>query len=313
MDRPRGHRPGLGPGQASELDELIKKLGGAAAHFGEGAEQLRKLNTDAWQGEAAEEFRNTVKRLPKELDTALNAFVEAGLAVLAYRDVLDGAQRLTQQILDHEAPTLVEMAQPTERSWWERYRGSLPAGLLDIAELEHHAVRLRSVHLIHMPGLLQSSDHAQAVFKAGLPPLPEHEIALRLAHRLERQRVLEGDDPTEYVGIIHEAALRMQFGGRKVARAQLEHLLAMSELLHVSLRVIPFEAGAFPGAGQTVIYMEGPVAKLDTVQIDSAHGPEFLYQEAQLSKYRAQLDWMERCALAPAESSAFIQDIATPL
>ncbi|MBZ9641054.1 helix-turn-helix transcriptional regulator [Streptomyces sp. PSKA30] len=208
---------------------------------------------------------------------------------------------------------LVEMAQPAERGWWERYRGSLPAGLLDIAELEHHAVRLRSVHLIHMPGLLQSSDHAQAVFRAGLTPLPEHEIALRLAHRLERQRVLEGDDPTEYVGILHEAVLRMQFGGRKVARAQLEHLLAMSELPHVSLRVIPFEAGAFPGAGQTVVYMEGPVPKLDTVQIDSAHGPEFLYQEAQLSKYRAQLDWMERRALAPAESRAFIQDIASQL
>ncbi|WP_308038957.1 putative T7SS-secreted protein [Streptomyces sp. PSKA30] len=98
------------PGKPSELDALIKKLGGAAAHFGEGAEQLRKLNTDAWQGEAAEEFRNTVKRLPKELDGALNAFVEAGLAVLAYRDVLDGAQRLTQQIIDHEAPTARELS-----------------------------------------------------------------------------------------------------------------------------------------------------------------------------------------------------------
>jgi transcriptional regulator with XRE-family HTH domain len=208
---------------------------------------------------------------------------------------------------------LVEMAQPTERGWWERYRGSLPAGILDIAELEHHAVRIRSVHLIHMPGLLQSSDHAQAVFKAALPPLPEHEVALRLAHRLERQRVLEGNAPTEYVGILHEAALRMQFGGRKVARGQLEHLLAASERPHVTLRVIPFDAGSFPGAGQTVIYLEGPVPQLDTVQIDSAHGPEFLYHEAQLSKYRTQLDWMEERALPPEESYGFIQDIASQL
>ncbi|BBC33298.1 DNA-binding protein [Streptomyces graminofaciens] len=208
---------------------------------------------------------------------------------------------------------LVEMAHPAERGWWEKYRGSLPTGLLDIAELEHHAVRLRSVHLIHMPGLLQSSNHAQAVFKAGLPPLPDHEIALRLAHRLERQRVLDRDNPTEYIGILHEAALRMQFGGRKVARAQLEHLLAMSERANVSLRVIPFDAGSFPGAGQTVIYMEGPVPRLDTVQIDSAHGPEFLHQEAQLSKYRAQLDWMEQRALATEESRVFIQDIASQL
>ncbi|WSQ11529.1 helix-turn-helix transcriptional regulator [Streptomyces sp. NBC_01231] len=214
---------------------------------------------------------------------------------------------------DAYVDALVEMAQPGERGWWEKYRGSLPAGLLDIAELEHHAVRLRSVHLIHMPGLLQSSDHARAVFKAGLPPLPEHEVALRLAHRLERQRILEREDPTEYVGIVHEAALRMQFGGREVARAQLEYLFGTLEWPHVTLRVIPFDAGSFPGAGQTVVYMEGPVPQLDTVQIDSAHGPEFLDQEAQLSKYRAQLDWMERHALSPTESYTFIQDIATRL
>ncbi|MFD5253764.1 helix-turn-helix domain-containing protein [Streptomyces bobili] len=208
---------------------------------------------------------------------------------------------------------LVEMAQPAERGWWEQYRGSLPTGILDIAELEHHAVRIRSIHVVHMPGLLQSSDHAQAVFKAALPPLPEHEVALRIAHRLERQRILEGDTPTAYVGILHEAALRMQFGGRKVARGQLEHLLATSERPHVTLRVIPFEAGSFPGAGQTVVYLEGPVPRLDTVQIDSAHGPEFLDQEAQLSKYRTQLDWMEARALSPEESRGFIQDIANQL
>ncbi|WP_320774102.1 helix-turn-helix transcriptional regulator [Streptomyces sp. CRN 30] len=208
---------------------------------------------------------------------------------------------------------LVGMAQLGRRGWWERYRGSLPAGLLDIAELEHDAVRLRTVHVIHMPGLLQTTDHAQAVFKAVLPALPEHEIALRLAHRLERQRVFDGDNPTEYVGILHEAALRMQFGGPEVARAQLEHLLAMSERPHVSLRVIPFSAGAFPGAGQTVVYMEGPVPELDTVQIDSTHGPEFLHQEAQLNKYRTHLDWMEQRALSSEESHAFVQSIATQL
>jgi hypothetical protein len=55
------------------------------------------------------------------------------------------------------------------------------------------------------------------------------------------------------------------------------------------------------------------VARLDTVQIDSAHGPEFLYQEAQLSKCRTQLDWMEERALSAEQSYGFIQDIASHL
>ncbi|MFD6416196.1 helix-turn-helix domain-containing protein [Streptomyces sp. NPDC060194] len=208
---------------------------------------------------------------------------------------------------------LVAMAQPVAPGWWERYRGSLPAALLDIAELEAEARRIRTMHVLHVPGLFQTSDYAQAVFRAGLPPLPEHEVALRMAHRLERGRILSGDNPTAYVGILHEAALRMRFGGVDVTRAQLAHLVELSEQDNVTLTVMPFEAGPIPGAGQTVVYLEGPVPQLDTVQIDSAHGPEFLYQEAQLSKYRLQLDWLEHRALSPAASRDFIQSIARQL
>lgn len=117
-----------------------------------------------------------------------------------------------------------------------------------------------------------------------LPPLPEHEVALRLAYRVERQRVLEGDKPPEYVALVHEAALRMQFGGRAVARAQLEHLLAVSEFPPVRLLVIPFAAGTFPGAGQTVNYLEASVPPLDTVQVDSSHRPRIPWRRVTVSQ-----------------------------
>ncbi len=208
---------------------------------------------------------------------------------------------------------LVKMATVGRRGWWERYRGSLPQGMLDIAELEEHAVHMRAAYSMHIPGLLQTSDHAMAVFRVVIPQLPEHEVALRLAHRVERQNVLEGADATPFVAIVHEAALRMQFGGREVAKAQLRHVLERSEQGNVSVLVIPFAAGAFPGAGQTVLYAEGPVAQLDTVQVDSSHGPDFLHAEAQLAKYRAHLDWMERIALSSAASRDFIRDISNDL
>ena len=208
---------------------------------------------------------------------------------------------------------LADMAQPAARGWWEHYRGSLPDKLGDIAELESHAVRMRAAYSVHIPGLLQTSDHALAVFRVVIPPLPDHEIALRLAHRLERQAILDGPAPTPYTGIVHEAALRMQFGGPAVARAQLLHLLKRSEQPHVRLLVIPFAAGAFPGAGQTILYAEGPVPALDTVQIDNSHGPDFLHAEPQLAKYRAHLDWMEDIALQPDAARDFIHTIARQL
>ncbi|MEV7851007.1 helix-turn-helix transcriptional regulator [Streptomyces sp. NPDC088183] len=208
---------------------------------------------------------------------------------------------------------LVEMAQSRGRNWWERYRGILPQGLLDIAELEQHAVHMRAAYSVHIPGLLQTSDHALALFRVVIPQLPEREVALRLAHRVERQEILDGDAPPPYTAIVHEAALRMQFGGRAVARAQLDHLLTKSEQTNVTLLVIPFDAGAFPGAGQTVLYAEGPVPRLDTVQIDNSHGPVFVHSDVQLAKYRAHLDWMEKIALSPGKSRNFIHNIASQL
>ncbi|GGZ21964.1 Scr1 family TA system antitoxin-like transcriptional regulator [Streptomyces poonensis] len=54
--------------------------------------------------------------------------------------------------------------------------------------------------------------------------------------------------------------------------------------------------------------MEGPIAQLDTVQLDSQHGAcEFLDAEAQLSKYRAVVDRMQSCALSSAESRDFLR------
>ncbi|MFE1554717.1 helix-turn-helix domain-containing protein [Streptomyces sp. NPDC058734] len=209
--------------------------------------------------------------------------------------------------------SLIEMAQPRQRGWWERYRGALPASLIDIAELEAHATAIRYAQSVHIPGMLQTSDHALAIFRWVIPELPEQQVAVRLAHRLERQRLLDGDSPPRYAGVIHEAALRMQFGGRKVTRAQLEYLLHMSERDGITLRVLPFEAGGFPGAGQTVNYLVANVPQLDTVQVDSTHGPDFIYAEAQLSKYRTHLDWMERLSFSPGKSRDFIHQLVREL
>lgn len=267
--------------------------------------ELRKMRTAAgMSAEAAAGLLGVDRSKVSNIEQGIRAISEERLRTLACNcDCAD----------EKYINALVEMAQPRTRGWWELYRGSLPAGLLDIAELEAGARRMRTAHSVHIPGMLQTSDHALAVFRVVIPALPERETALRLTHRLERQQILDAADAPEYVGVIHEAALRMQFGGRAVARAQLEHLIALSERDSITLLVIPFEAGAFPGAGQTVNYLEGPVPQLDTVQIDSTHGPDFLHGEAQLTKYRAHLDWMERIALSPTKSRAFIHDISRSL
>ncbi|WP_030165838.1 helix-turn-helix domain-containing protein [Streptomyces sp. NRRL S-813] len=208
---------------------------------------------------------------------------------------------------------LAAMAADRGKGWWETYRGQLPDGFLDIAEMEWHAERLRIAVSVHLPGLLQTEEHARAVFQAVIPALSQADIEIRISQRMDRQQVLDRPVPPRIDAIVHEAALRMEFGGTTVARRQLEHLLKTSERDDVTLRVIPFKAGGFPGAGQSVVYAESSVPQLDTVELDSTHGPEFVDSEHQLDKYRAVLAAAESVALPPDASRDFIRAVATDL
>lgn len=208
---------------------------------------------------------------------------------------------------------LVAMAGANKRGWWEQYRGTLPQRLLDVAELEWFATALRTLQTVHVPGLLQLSGYARAVFDSALPPLPKAEVELRVAQRVQRQQVLERENPVKYVAYVHELALRMQFGGRRTTREQLHYLCEMSERDNVDVRILPVEVGSFPGAGHAVMYAHGVVPQLDTVQLDSAHGGEFTHAEAQLDKYRAHMDWWHDKSLDSQASRDFMHDIARQL
>ncbi|WP_406455234.1 helix-turn-helix transcriptional regulator [Streptomyces sp. NBC_01622] len=208
---------------------------------------------------------------------------------------------------------LVAMADFRKRGWWEQYRGNLPQRLLDVAELEWFATRLQTLQTVHVPGLLQLSGYARAIFDAALPALPKSEVELRVAQRAQRQQVLERENPVEYLAYVHELALRMQFGGPRATREQLQYVCKMSERENIDVRVLTVEVGAFPGAGHAVMYANGAVAELDTVQLDSAHGGEFTHSEAQLAKYRAHMDWWHTKSLDSHASRDFIQSIARQL
>ncbi|TWG00712.1 helix-turn-helix domain-containing protein [Kitasatospora viridis] len=244
------------------------------------------------------------------MDRIRIANMESGIRAISPERVRTLASNY-DSVDDAYIEALVAMAEGRERGWWEQFRGTLPPGMLDIAELEWNAAGLQTTQILHVPGLLHTEDYARAIFDAVLPPLPRLEVELRVSHRLSRQRVLDRGFP--YVGYVHEAALRMQFGGRAVMRAQLDRLAAESERENVSIRVLTVETGSFPGAGHALLFAEGQVPQLDTAQLDSAHGPEFFGAEAQLAKYRAHLGWMAKMALSPEDSRDFVRTVARQL
>ncbi|MFH8382989.1 DUF5753 domain-containing protein [Kitasatospora sp. NPDC018058] len=204
---------------------------------------------------------------------------------------------------------LAEMAGDKTKGWWEEYRGSVPQGFLDICEFEHHAKGMYSYQICHPPGPMQSERYSRAIFQDNQVRLTPRVVETRVEQRMLRSEMLMAKGTHPYTAIVHEAALRMQFGGRDVAREQLDWMLELSQLPHVTLRVISFAAGGFKGPGQAIYYANGPVPRLDTVSYDSMEGPIFLHLAEHLEEYRAVVDQMTDRSLSVEDSRDLIAKI----
>ncbi|MEU6233695.1 helix-turn-helix transcriptional regulator [Kitasatospora sp. NPDC047058] len=203
---------------------------------------------------------------------------------------------------------LAEMASDRRKGWWEEYREVLTTDFLEVAELEGRATRLNVCTTTYMPGLLQTSAYASAVFARVVPSLPPEDLALRTTFRLKRQQLIRsGRTPLQT--FIHEAALRMQFGGPQVLAEQLGALLEDSERPGISVRVVPFALDTFPGSGENLTFAEGPVPELDTIQMDVSQGALFFDSPADLAKHRVIFSRLDSTALSEQGSREFIRSI----
>ncbi|MFF0014644.1 helix-turn-helix domain-containing protein [Streptomyces sp. NPDC005374] len=208
---------------------------------------------------------------------------------------------------------LVAMATDRTRGWWEEYRGVLPPVFMDSAEAEHHATFLREIVITRIPGLLQTPDYARAVYAYMNPELPDEEVAPRVEHRMRRRAVIEGDDPTPYEAIIHEVALRLRVSDRESSRAQLRQILDLVEEGHASVRVIPTDQDGFAGSGASMMFVGGPLPRLDTGLRDSPTGVAFIDAESQLDRLRMLIRRVEGASLDPVASRDFIHRLAKEL
>lgn len=101
------------------------------------------------------------------------------------------------------------------------------------------------------------------------PNSTEEQIEELVTARLERQVILERDQPPVLWVVLDEAVLLRDIGGSKVMHDQVLHLAAMSDRPSITIQVIPANAGGHIGLlGAFVIaeFRDAPgVAYLETV------------------------------------------------
>ncbi|MGK5732413.1 helix-turn-helix domain-containing protein [Streptomyces sp. URMC 124] len=293
----------MAPQEREKEDDMARRSIVTARQERLGTE-LRKLRERA--GVSARDAAAAVGR-----DQAWLSHIEAGnAAVGAERTRLLAARYGVQDAALIDA--LADRAAERSRGWWEKYRGRMGQGALDLAELEWHASSLQSLQIVNVPGLLQTEPYMRALFSYVSAELRSYDLDTVVAFRMQRAEVLERDQPPSLTAVVHEAALRMRVGDRKVARDQLEFLLAASERPDVAIRAVPFEVEGFGGMGYSMLYVADRHG-LDTVQVDHAHDSSFFHAEDQLAKYRNRWRMVERAALGTRKTRDFIQGITREL
>ncbi|WP_326556319.1 helix-turn-helix domain-containing protein [Micromonospora sp. NBC_01796] len=113
-------------------------------------------------------------------------------------------------------------------------------------EAEQEAKLFRTFQPNLVPGLLQTEAYARAVILSGRP-LKAEEVDRRVTARLERQSILTREEPAQLIAVLDEATLHRRVGDRKAMVEQLDHLVALTELPHIDIHVVPYEVGVHVG------------------------------------------------------------------
>jgi len=169
-------------------------------------------------------------------------------------------------------------AETKSKGWWHAYGDSIPSWFELYLGLEAAASHLREYEETLIPGLLQTKEYAQALYRLG-GQLGDDERERVVEVRLQRQSLLtrRAPEPPRLETVLSEAVLRRPVGGPDVMADQLRHLRKVAELPNVSLRVLPLAAGLFPGAkaGSFVILDFPPGSKVRVIP-----EPSVVYSEA---------------------------------
>ncbi|MFB6808102.1 helix-turn-helix domain-containing protein [Streptomyces sp. NPDC056387] len=122
-------------------------------------------------------------------------------------------------------------------------RSQLPTWFQPYAEMEAKAEYISSFQAQLVDGLLQTEPYARAV----LGVRTEGDLDAKVAARMERQRILDRENPPLMWVVMSEAVLHQEIGGQVVMRNQLAHLLALRRRGWVQVQILPFGVGAHAG------------------------------------------------------------------
>lgn len=217
--------------------------------------------------------------------------MELGRVGFKERDVAD-LLTLYGVTEEHERDALLKLARDANSpGWWHRYGDVLPSWFQSYLGLEAAAALIRSYEVQFVPGLLQTREYARAVVLLGHGTAGPGEIDRRVALRMQRQQLLQRENPPQLWAVVDEAALRRPIGGPEVMRGQLTALIEATKSPHIRLQVIPFAAGGHAAAGGAFTILRfGDQELPDIVYIEQLTSAIYLDKRDDLDYYAVAME-----------------------
>jgi transcriptional regulator with XRE-family HTH domain len=198
--------------------------------------------------------------------------------------------------------------------WWDAYRNDVPAPYLNYVGYEAGAAYIRQFPGTVVPGLLQTPEYAEELTVISVEPV---KVAPVVRLRLQRQSELaQRETPPRQFYVLDEAVIRRHIGIQTdpaIMPNQLMHIVGRArDDERITVRVIPFEAGAHVGLSGPFTLLEFDGGLPDILYLDAGRGVIDMINsnDEQVAEYADNFEKLLGAALSAEESLEFIRNAA---
>ncbi|GAA2131608.1 helix-turn-helix domain-containing protein [Actinomadura napierensis] len=195
--------------------------------------------------------------------------------------------------------------------WMQRFGrlAVLPPGFPDFIEREREAEVMHIFETMVITGLLQTPEYAYEVLIEGRTSEQAKQL---VATRMERQSVLERENPPHLVVVLDEAAIRRPIGNVDVMRGQIQHLIDMAQRHHIMLQIVPSDRGSYAGLPGAFMVLSFAYDS-DIVHVGGYLGAQLIDHVDAVRTYGLQFDLIRGAAKSADESLELLQAILESL
>lgn len=215
-----------------------------------------------------------------------------------------------------------------ESGWWLDYRDVLSPAAQDYIIMEIAATEILAYEANQVPDLLQTPGYMRAVAAADARYASAEERAHAMEVKLNRQRIVVAGRAPHLDVVITEGALRQTVGPPRVMREQLGRLADLAETgfadglpdrdipeagrSTVSLRVLPFAAGAHAaaGCGSMTLLRFAETPEIGVIHLAALSGGISLEGRDEVARYLKTFGQLRSAALPASRSAQLIRAVA---